>query len=262
MLKKYQELIKAEASLKGLDEALLLLKEVCAKFINFEKIKSESAKWESNENKLNNYAKIIEAIIEKWVRKNNVWILESNVTKLSPANNKTLIKLSDSEISLKFIPWYINLWQDLVSDEGYSFIMDTTFIVYHNAYFALLPSFDVESAEYGHLIKIFLEYSTHLNNPEDVYQIKAMAFEAQNKYNLAKEYYYKSLLSTSSDDPSFPASLQDYWSFLVEKKNVDEALDMLLNIKYEKLIKDTEFYDGLIRSTFRIAGGKKKLQTA
>jgi tetratricopeptide (TPR) repeat protein len=251
LIKKYKELIVAEPSSKNLDSSIDLYREAISNLLSNNK-KSEPAIWKKNLGRENADT---ETIIIKWTTdKNfNLWHQDFPISKL---DKKETLRLSNIKIALNYVTRYINQIEDSISENDYSFLMDTSFIIFHNAYFSWLDNLNKQTRDIS--IKIFLEYSNYLNNPTDAYQIKAMCYEAEGKLDLAKNYYYKSLMATSSDDNSFMAALQDYWSFLLEKGNTSEALELLLNIRKEKLIRDEDSYNDLLRSTFYIASKKRK----
>jgi len=155
-------------------------------------------------------------------------------------------------LSLKKVPEFIYNNPDKIDDNNYSFILDISNLVFHNAYFALLPKISKKSKKYFSLIEIFLNFSKYMDKASDQYYIKALCYEAIGKYNLAINFYNESLLATHPDDHDYITILQNYWATLVEYKQFDEAFQLLLDYQFKILPKDFPEYQNLLWASFKM----------
>jgi hypothetical protein len=157
----------------------------------------------------------------------------------------------EAGVVLKFVPAAAS--ETTFSGSRYSLLMDSCLLLAHQAYFALLPKLDEPVLQHDRefLLSAFHQFADSLSEPADRFTLLALYFEATDEPHKAIESRRAALAATPADAHDFMTVLQTSWSSLVERKNIGDALDLLLDSYPRVPRRDLEEVGELIRQTFR-----------
>lgn len=134
----------------------------------------------------------------------------------------------------------------------YSLFLDICLVLFHQAYFALLPELNADKPEKKLLLSAFKEFANQVPSDADRYDLLGLYYEAIGD-NIAAAGCHKNVLRlTHSEAHEFMTVLQTFWSFLVEQQKFREALDVLLETYPRVLRRDLEEFNELILTTFEL----------
>jgi tetratricopeptide (TPR) repeat protein len=134
----------------------------------------------------------------------------------------------------------------------YSLFLDTCLVLFHQAYFALLPALNADKPEKKLLLSAFKEFANHVPRDADRYDLLGLYYEGIEDYVQAADCHKKVLGLTPSEAHEFMTVLQTFCSFLVEQKKFREALCVLLETYPRVLRRDLEEFNDLILMTFEL----------
>ncbi|HAI70071.1 MAG TPA: hypothetical protein DCM38_11640 [Gammaproteobacteria bacterium] len=136
----------------------------------------------------------------------------------------------------------------------YSLFLDTCLVLFHQAYFALLPELKTDTPEKKVLLLAFKAFANQVPRETDRYDLLGLYYEAVEDYGQVADCHQKVLRLTHSDAHEFMTVLQTLWSFLVEQERFREALCVLLETYPRVLRRDLEEFNELILMTFELQG--------
>ncbi|MCP4594623.1 MAG: hypothetical protein GY842_28155 [bacterium] len=115
-------------------------------------------------------------------------------------------------------------------EHWHSLLVDACLIVFHQAYFALLPELGTRGWEDEQrlLTESFPRFAQHIPRVSDRYTVLALYHDAAGEWERAARFYREALLATHSDDHEFMTTLQTCWSFCIEHQMFHQAFDLLL----------------------------------
>lgn len=134
----------------------------------------------------------------------------------------------------------------------YSLFLDTCLVLFHQAYFALLPELNAGKPDKKLLLSAFKEFANQVQSDADRYDLLGLYYEAIGDYTAAAGCHKNVLRLTHSEAHEFITVLQTFWSFLVEQQKFREALDVLLETYPRVLRRDLEEFNELILTTFEL----------
>jgi hypothetical protein len=134
-----------------------------------------------------------------------------------------------------------------VPEDQYSLLMDTLLLVFHQAYFALLPK---AAREREALLQAFADLSTALPRPQDRFQIMGLVQIERADFDAAADSFRAALAATHSDEHDFMTRLQMLWTVLMERARYQEAFDCLLDIYPRASRNDLPEIAALLRQVF------------
>ncbi len=141
----------------------------------------------------------------------------------------------------------IDEFRDDVPEEQYALLMDTLLLVFHHAYFALLPK---AAREREALLQAFEDFSATLSQPQDRFQIMGLVQIERADYDAAADSFRAALAATHSDEHDFMTRLQMLWTVLMERARYREAFDCLLDVYPRASRNDLPEIAALLRQVF------------
>jgi len=140
-----------------------------------------------------------------------------------------------------------------IPDTQYSLLMDSLLLLFHQAYFVLLPKMRGEGwrGEQSALLAAFGQFAAHLPRDADRYQVLGLVFEARENVSEAADCYRKALNATHADDHDFITRVQMLWTHLHEMGDLNGAGRLLLDIYPRVPRKDLEEVSEMIWDTMQ-----------
>jgi len=134
-----------------------------------------------------------------------------------------------------------------VPEEQYSLLMDTLLLVFHHAYFALLPK---AKGDRDSLLKAFRAFGDSLPRLADRFQVAGLVEIELGRTDAACEAFGASLAATPSQEHDFLTRLQMVWSTLMDGGLVSEAFKCLQEVAPRVTRIDFDEFQGLVAATF------------
>jgi hypothetical protein len=143
------------------------------------------------------------------------------------------------------------LRQEVEQGARLSLLIDTCLVIFHNAYFALLPELPQSWAgERTFLIESFKRLAKCLSEVTDAFQVLALSAEASGRPDVAAEFYRKLVFATHSDSHEFMTVLQQCWANMVETGQVREAVLLLMDVYPRVNRSDLDEIKEMVLTTF------------
>jgi hypothetical protein len=113
-----------------------------------------------------------------------------------------------------------------------SFVLDACVLLFHQAYFALLPTLSTPTwkGERLLLLEAFRRFARHCPRPSDAFGVLALYYDALGESDVAARHYVDAVAATHSDSHEFMSVVQTAWTFCIERNRHREALDVLLSV--------------------------------
>jgi len=176
------------------------------------------------------------------------------------------------------VNWYLatlpsKLSLDALPNSQYSFIVDALHLLFHQAYFVLLPRVEEANwvAEKNDLVSSFLAFADFVPDIAERFRIEGLVQKTRGEYREALESFLKSLHATHVDEHVFMTRLQTFWMALLDASQFREARDLLLEIlpmvpmkhlgEVQEMITDTFEEFGNARAKGRAAGYRELQRT-
>jgi len=137
-----------------------------------------------------------------------------------------------------------------VPEEQYSLLFDTLLLVFHHAYFALLPG--IENGRKT-LLVAFKQFAASLPRPQDEFQVLGLVEVEMGDLEAAVESFRASLAAAHSDEHDFITRVQIVWTTLMERRLFQDALECLLDVYPRTSRSDLNEVSAMLRETYREA---------
>ena len=132
-------------------------------------------------------------------------------------------------------------------DEQYGLLLDALLVVFHQAYFALLPE---AGSDRGRLLEAFEQFAAMLPRTADQCQVLGLVALERGDTAAATNAFRTALAATHSDEHDFITRLQLLWSTLMDRQLWDEAFACLQDV-YPRVTRiDLDEVQGLLTQTF------------
>lgn len=252
IISEYQSLLMSEASIEVLKKTILLIEKLVSSFVEIDSIIDEIEKEQEFHTKINSPFK---DYLQKLGQHKFREYYEQRLMKKE--------KLKMNEIIYKTIVMFYKFPDFIQECKNTSLLADTYLVLFHNAYFALLPKLTKGwENEKEILLRSFKDFSELFDKiferPSDKYRILALCADAKNEPTRALKYYKLSLETTNVEEHEFMTVLQTYWNELIENNWFKEALELLVKQYPRTLRENIDEMNELILLTFDLAFGKKK----
>jgi hypothetical protein len=172
--------------------------------------------------------------------------------KASPLRSKrtgsaTAQKLKEVQWALFTLPRQVTRHLDRLPEDQYSLLMDALLIVFHQAYFALLPR---SGAARARLLGIFESFSETLPRAADRFQTTGLIEIERGRRDAAAESFRAAVASTHSDDHDFVTRVQMMWTVLMEQKRWRDAFQILMDVYARAARNDLDEVRYMLSETF------------
>lgn len=137
-----------------------------------------------------------------------------------------------------------------VPEAQFSLLMDTLLIVFHQAYFSLLPK---AAGRRAALLQAFDAFADELPNLADRFQVKGLVHLERGQVEQAVQAFQAALAATPSDRHDFLTRVQMLWSLLIEHDRVRDAFNCLQEVGPRVTRIDFEEFQNLLKTTFEEA---------
>lgn len=228
LVKRYQELLVAEESLDSVDRALALVEEgLGVRVVVGETERALEAVDRQRREHEDSWRRLDEAIQEFDREEFEKAMARRLRSKERVWQRHRALRVA---VTLAAFPEYLDRQADRASGAQYSFVMDSLIVLFHHAYFALLPTLDAAewAVERGTLLHSMRRFADHVPGEGDRFRILALWSEALGQPQEAARYYAALVHATRSDAHEFMTVLQSCWTHLLEHEECDGALKLLL----------------------------------
>lgn len=163
-------------------------------------------------------------------------------------------RVLDTSVALTVVPALAAAVQAEFSAERHSLLLDSCMVLFHQAYFALLPELSGADSrdERNLLLEAFRRFVDFIPPTGDQSSLLALFHDAVGDYARAAECYLQALRTTPADADEFMTLLQTGWSFLIEHERYSDALDLLLENYPRVSRRDLDEMHELIARTFEL----------
>jgi tetratricopeptide (TPR) repeat protein len=251
IIDEYHELLDSDVSIEKVDRTLTLIENILAVQWTEEQCSFQicQTKWPKEEMTL--FQQRLENDFEQSLLFYAMKYPELQQLKKVMPKSKQTQRVLKVFWTLVFFPQLIEHdWFPLKSK--YSLLLDTGLILFHQAYFALLPALNANKPEKKLLLSAFQEFAHQVPSDADRYDLLGLYYEAIEDEVAATECHKNVLRLTHSEAHEFMTVVQTFWSFLVEQQKFREALDVLLETYPRVLRRDLEEFNELILMTFEL----------
>jgi tetratricopeptide (TPR) repeat protein len=128
--------------------------------------------------------------------------------------------------------------------------MDILLVLFHQAYFVLLPK---AKSRRESLLKAFGSFAESLPNHADRFQVNGLIEIELGRPEAASDSFRAALAATHSDQHDFLSRLQMIWSFLMDRKELSKAFACLQDAAPRVTRIDFDEFQGLYAATFEEA---------
>jgi tetratricopeptide (TPR) repeat protein len=142
-----------------------------------------------------------------------------------------------------------------VPEEQYSLLIDTLLVLFHQAYFVLLPKIKNERR---FLLEAFSSFARSLPNWADRYQVSGLVDLELGRVEPASESFRAALAATPSDQHDFLSRVQMFWSTLMDRGEVSYAFACLQAVAPRVTRIDFDEFQGLVAATFAEASSPSR----
>lgn len=153
--------------------------------------------------------------------------------------------------ALTMLPARAEEMRDTISESQFSMLFDALLIVFHQAYFALLPK--ATGARKKELLGTFLTFARNLPRVADQLHVEGLVRLSMGDPEAAVDLFRAAVASTSSDEHDFLTRVQLFWSILMETDRSADAFEFLNEISSRVTRNDFNEFQGLLSTTFRVA---------
>lgn len=177
---------------------------------------------------------------------------------LSPHQEKGQLSLRGRFLRTKWclttLPRHLSA--DQLPESQYSFVVDSLLLLFHHAYFVLLPKLERArwTTERNDLISTFLALADLVPSIAERFRIVGLAYEARADAANAVASFEKALSATHVDEHVFMTRLQTFWMALLDKGDFTAALHLLLKFMPMVPLKHLSELRELILATFEEYG--------
>ncbi|HVC94181.1 MAG TPA: hypothetical protein VND64_10850 [Pirellulales bacterium] len=253
LIRKYRELLVKQESLTSVDQAIALVQQVFGQRIvarngtfEFQSTVSRSPKIAANVQQVTCLVKQFD------------FALLSQLVADAAHKGKSEVRLRrrtmETAITLGIVPVLALHRDGEMPPERFSLLFDACNVLFHHAYFALLP--ELEGTQWQEerqlVLSAFHEFAESAPQVADRCSLLAFYYEAIGDDRRAGDLRLQALRATPADAEVFMTQLQTYWSFLVEHKLLSEAIDLLLESYPRVPRRDLDELHELIKLTFDI----------
>ncbi|MBI4610353.1 MAG: hypothetical protein HY726_15245 [Candidatus Rokubacteria bacterium] len=246
LIVEYRRLTVGPEKLPALDAALTLLEKATGLHIRVHR------------------GSVVVTKIPAWIPPVRSWKSLSNLVEkqatgsdgqwLSPRRerNQLLLRIRflRTEWCLTTLPRHLSA--ERLPDTQYSFIMESLLLLFHQAYFALLPKLDKAGlrAERDELVSTFFGFAERVPDIAERFRIAGLAYEARADAASAVASFEKALSASHVDEDVFMTRLQTFWMALLDKGDFTAALQLLLKFTPMVSLKQLPELRELILATF------------
>lgn len=249
LVQTYRDLLVADESIDSVEQSLHLVERIVDARIKYEPGEFELAQLHTAQKRqTERYAQLSESIQEYEYPELQRATERRRKSATRTARQSLIMRTA---FCLGVLP---SIVQDTLEDDRYSLFVDSCLVVFHHAYFALLPELRGRAweRERDALLTSFRLLAESATRASDRYYIQAMYFDAMGDGRRAAQNYRQSVLATSSDAHEFMTTLQSCWGFLVERRFLGSAIDLLLENYARVPRQDLDEMKELILATFQL----------
>lgn len=200
-----------------------------------------------------------------WTPYARSWKTLSDIIARAAPSQPTMLRPRRGPLSLRVrcvrTQWCLatlprHLSADRLPESQYSFVIDRLLLLFHQAYFVLLPKIERVgwTAERNDLISTFLAFADLVPSIAERFRIVALAYEARADTANAVASFEKALSAAHVDEHVFMTRLQTFWMALLDKGDFTAALHLLLKVMPTVPLKNLSELRELILATFEEYG--------
>ena len=230
LVHQYHRLLKGEETIENFDASLRLVEDLVGARIKWQHEELELKRLEDEQQNFDRFfARLSEAVQQFQTRE---------VAEAAERRRRTKARIQQQARAVKGA-FALTIFPDLVeqlptpfTSAHVSFVLDACVLLFHQAYFALLPTLSASTWKIERLLLLdaFRRFARHCPRPSDTFGVLALYYDAIGEEDVAARHYAEAVAATHSDSHEFMSVLQTAWSFCLERHRYREALDVLLNV--------------------------------
>jgi tetratricopeptide (TPR) repeat protein len=255
LVRQYHRLLKGNETIENFDASLRLVEDLVGARIKWQHEELELKRLEAEQRNFDQFfAKLSEAAQQFHTHE----VVEAAARR---RRTKTRIqqqaRVVQGAFALHTFPELVEQLPTPFTSDRVSFVLDACVLLFHQAYFALLPALSEPGwkVERLLLLEAFRDFAHHCPRPSDAFGVLALYYDALGKSDLAARHYVDAVAATHSDSHEFMSVLQTAWTFCIERHRYREALDVLLGVNNRVSRSDISELHQMVTLTFDLMKG-------
>jgi tetratricopeptide (TPR) repeat protein len=250
LVRQYHRLLKGDETIENFDASLRLVEDLVGARIRWQREELELKRLEDEQRNFDQFfARLNEAAQQFQIRKVAEAAEGRRRTKARIQQQARVVK---GAFALSTFPDLIEQLPTPFTSDRVSFVLDACVLLFHQAYFALLPALNASgwNAERLLLLEAFRGFAHHCPRPSDAFGVLALYYDALGESDVAARHYADAVAATHSDSHEFMSVLQTAWTFCIERHRYREALDVLLGVNSRVSRSDMSELHEMVTLTF------------
>lgn len=230
LVQQYHRLLRGDETIEHFDASLRLVEDLVGARIKWQHEELELKRMEDEQRTFDQFfARLSEAVQQFQTREVAEAAERRRRTKARIQQQARVMK---GAVALSTFPDLVEQLPTPFTSDRVSFVLDACVLLFHQAYFALLPTLSAPDwkAERILLLEAFRRFGHHCPRPSDAFGVLALYYDALGKSDIAARHYADAVAATHSDSHEFMSVLQTAWTFCIERHRYREALDVLLGV--------------------------------
>jgi len=237
--RQYRRLLTDDESIENFDISTRLIEDVIGVRIEWQhrQLALQRLRWEGEPNFELFFARLGHAVQQFQTH----GVAEAVEGRRCPeAHFEQRARVVKAAFAMSMFPDLIEQLPSTFTNDRGSFVLDACMLLFHQAYFALMPTLEASrwEAERLLLLEAFRSLAHHVSRCSDALRVLALYYDAFDKEDIAILYYVDAISATHSNSHEFMSVIQAAWAFWIERHCYREALDILLNMNTRILPSD------------------------
>lgn len=229
LVQRYHRLLKGDETIANFDASLRLVEDLVGARIKWQHEELELKRLEDEPRSFDRFFKRLSEAVQQFQIREVAEAAERRRTKTRIQQQARVVK---GAFALSTFPDLVEQLPTPFARDRVSFVLDACVLLFHQAYFALLPTLSGHDwkAERLLLLEAFRRFAHHCPRPADTFGVLALYYDALGKGDIAARHYADAVSATHSDSHEFMSVLQTAWTFCIERHHYRDALDILLGV--------------------------------
>ena len=247
---EYRRLVVSDVSQAALDSSIALIERIARLTINLPEIERTVAESAHEETLEEENRRVLSETLKEYMRSS---FEDAHLHRRIKRDLLRIQKRILRVVVAVSVPQFLSGIQTELSNAEHSLILDTALIVFHQAYFGLLPEIpNALSNEKQLLLNSFLEFSKGIPRISDRERIRALVHLFKDDWVLASHYFRQALKATPPDEHEFMTILQTVWSHAIEKHKFNEASSILMENAHRVGTQDMKELEEMLLETLSL----------
>jgi hypothetical protein len=231
LVQQYHRLLTEDETIENFDTSIRLVEDLVGARIEWqhEKLALQCLRLERQQNFDPFFARLGDAV-QQFQTDDVAEAIEGR--RGTEAHIEQQTRVMKAAFAMSIFPGLVEQHARLFTNGRGSFVLDACMLLFHQAYFALMPMLNVPcwTAERLLLLGAFRRLAHHSSHCSEALGVLALYYDALDKEDIAVLYYQDAISVTNSDSHEFMSVLQAAWTFCIERHRYREALEVLLSV--------------------------------